>query len=102
LSIALWVSNRRIANLDVKIFVVPLKCTAGELGPVVGDDPVRDPEPTDYRLDEFDRKLLVDFDHRGRFRPLGEFVDGEIEILLPSDGPREWPQDIQPPNNEWP
>jgi hypothetical protein len=39
--------------------------------------------------DEFDRRLLVDFDHRGHFRPLGEFVDGEIEILLPSDGPRD-------------
>jgi hypothetical protein len=30
----------------------------------------------------------------------GEFVDGDIEILVPSDGPGKWPQDVQPPNSE--
>jgi hypothetical protein len=94
LTIALWVSNRRIANFDAKIFAVPLKCTADELWPVVSDDPIQDPEPADYRLDEFDHRLFVDFDHRGIFRPLGEFVDGDIEISIPSDGPGEWTQDI--------
>jgi hypothetical protein len=72
------VSNRRIANFDAKIFTVPMKCTAGQLRPVVSDDLVRDPEPIGYRLDELDHILFVDFDHRGRFRPLGEFVNGEI------------------------
>jgi hypothetical protein len=27
--------------LDAKVFTVPLEGTAGELGPIVGDDPVR-------------------------------------------------------------
>jgi hypothetical protein len=43
LAIALWVSNRGIADFYVKIFTVPLECVVGELGPVVSDDPVQDP-----------------------------------------------------------
>jgi hypothetical protein len=38
LAIALWVSNGGITNFYVKIFIVPLECTTGELGPVVNDD----------------------------------------------------------------
>jgi hypothetical protein len=30
-------SNRRISNLDAKIFEVPLEGTASKLGPTVGD-----------------------------------------------------------------
>jgi hypothetical protein len=36
-------SNKGIANLDVKIFAVPLEGTASKLGPIVGDDPVWTP-----------------------------------------------------------
>jgi hypothetical protein len=97
LAIALWVNNEGIADFYAKIFTVPLECTAGELGLVSSDDPVRDPKPAD---DELDCGLLIDLDHMGRFRPLGEFVDGDIEILVPSDGPGKWPQDVQPPNSE--
>jgi hypothetical protein len=87
LAIALWVSNGSIVNFYVKIFTVLLEweCTVGELGPIVSDDPVRGPKPTDDGLDELDCRLLVDLDHRGLFRPLGEFVDGDIEIPVPSD-----------------
>jgi hypothetical protein len=61
LAIALWVSNRRIAN---SVF---LECAVGKLGPVVTDYSVRDPKPIDDRLDELDYGLLVDLDHRGCF-----------------------------------
>jgi hypothetical protein len=61
--ITLWMSNGHIADLDAKILVVSLKCTAGELGPIIGDDSVRDPKPTDDGLDELDYGLL----HRGCF-----------------------------------
>jgi hypothetical protein len=86
LSIALWMSNRRIAYLDVKIFAVPFEGTASKLGPIVSDDPVWDPKSIDDELDEFYCGLLVDFDHWGCFRPLGEFVDGNVEELVSSDG----------------
>jgi hypothetical protein len=52
------------------------------------------PKLADDGLDELDRILFVDLDNRGRFQPLGEFVDGDVEILVPSDGLREWPQDV--------
>jgi hypothetical protein len=53
LTIALWVSNRCIANLDANVFIVSLEGTTGKLGHVVSYDPVRDPKPTDDdRLDE--------------------------------------------------
>jgi hypothetical protein len=48
------VSNRCIANLDAKIFIVFLEGAAGKLGPVVGYDSVRDPKPIDDRLDELE------------------------------------------------
>jgi hypothetical protein len=47
LSIALWIRDRCVANLDAEVLVVFLKHPAGELGPIVSDDPVWDPEPTD-------------------------------------------------------
>jgi hypothetical protein len=94
------VSNEHIANFYAKIFTVPLECTTGELGPILSDDHVQDPKPTNDGLDKLDCRLLVDLDHRGRFWPLDEFVDGDIEILVPSDNLREWTQDVQPPNSE--
>jgi hypothetical protein len=47
LFIALWMRNRRVTDLDAKVFTVLLKHSAGELGPVVCDDLVQDLEPAD-------------------------------------------------------
>jgi hypothetical protein len=79
------VNNESIANFYAKIFTVPLECAAGELGPVVSDDPIRDPKSADDRLDKLDCRLLVDLDHMSCFRALGKFVDDDIEISVPSD-----------------
>jgi hypothetical protein len=100
LSIAFWMSNRVIVNLDAKIFTVPLEGTASKLGPIIGDDPTWDLESTYDGLDEFHCGLLVDFDHWGCCRPLGEFVDGDIEEPIPSNGTGKWPHDVQPPHSE--
>jgi hypothetical protein len=35
---------RSIANLDAKVFAVPLEGATSKLGPIVGDDPVWNPE----------------------------------------------------------
>jgi hypothetical protein len=45
LSIALWMRNRCIADLDIEVFAVLLKHPASELRPVVSDVPIRDPKP---------------------------------------------------------
>jgi hypothetical protein len=102
LSITLWMSNRCIADMDAKILVVSLECAAGELGPIISDDPARDPKPTDDGLDKLDCRLLVDLDHRGCFWPLGELIDGDIQIPESSNGHGERTQDVQPPHGKQP
>jgi hypothetical protein len=94
LSIAFWMSNKGIANLDAKIFAVPLDGTASKLGLIVGDDPIWDPKSTYDGLDEFHSGLLVDFGHWACFWPLGELVDGDVEELVPSDGAGKWLHDV--------
>jgi hypothetical protein len=100
--ITLWMSNRCIVDLDATILAVNLEHAVGELEPTVGDDHVRDSKPTDDGLDKLDCRLLVDLDHRGCFWPLGEHVDGDVQIPESSDGPGEWTQDVQPQYNKWP
>jgi hypothetical protein len=78
LPIALRMCNRGTTDLDAKVFTVSLKCAAGELGPIVSDDPIRDPKPADDGLNKLDCGLLVDLDHRGCLRPLGELVDVDV------------------------
>jgi hypothetical protein len=102
LSIALRMGNRRIADLYAQIFAVPLEGVTSKLGPIVGDDPVRDSKSAYDGLDELDCGLLVDVDHRGCFRPLGEFVDGDLEEPVPSDGAGKWPHDVQSSHSEGP
>jgi hypothetical protein len=76
--VALRMCNRGIADLNAKVLTESLKCTAGELGPIVSNDPVWDLEPVDDGLDKLDCELLLDPDHRGCFRPLCELVDGDV------------------------
>jgi hypothetical protein len=52
------------------------------------------PKPIDDGLDELDYGLLVDLDHRGRFWPHGELVDGNVEIPVPCDGPGKRSHDV--------
>jgi hypothetical protein len=102
LSITLWMSNGRIADLDTKILTVSLKCAIGELRSIVGDDPARDPELVDDALDKLDCGLFVNLDHRGCFRPLGELVDGDVQIPESSNSPGERTQDVQRPHDKCP
>jgi hypothetical protein len=95
-------SNRGIANLDAKIFIVPLEGTASKLGPIIGDDLIWDPKSAYDELDEFHHGLLVDFDYTDCFRPLGELVNGDVEEPIPSNGTRKWSHDVQPPHSEGP
>ena len=43
-----------------------------------------------------------DVHHRGNLRLFCEFVNGDIEELVPADGPGERPQDIHAPYGKWP
>jgi hypothetical protein len=52
LSITFWMSWRSVANLDAKIFTVPLEGTTSKLGPIVGDDIAWYPKSAYDGLDE--------------------------------------------------
>jgi hypothetical protein len=52
LSIAFWMCWGGVANLDAKIFTVPLEGTTSELGPIVSDVAVWDPKSAYDGLDE--------------------------------------------------
>jgi hypothetical protein len=93
-------SNRCIANLDAKIFAIPLEGTASKLGSIVSDDSVWDPKSAYDGLDEFYCGLLIDFDHWSCFRSLDEFVDDDVEEPVPSDGVGKWLHGVKPPHSE--
>jgi hypothetical protein len=76
LSIAPGVGHGREAETGADAFTVFLEDSACKLGPIVCNDTTWDPEPADDRLEESNSSALGDADHRGGFRPLGEFVDG--------------------------
>jgi hypothetical protein len=77
LSIAPGVSHGRKAESGADAFTIFLEDSACKLGPIVCNDTTWDPEPADDRLEESNNSALGDADHRGGFRPLGEFVDGD-------------------------
>ena len=56
---------------------------------VVGDDAVRHPKSAHETLDELDRRTSWDGANGFHFRPLGELVDGDVEIAVASWRPRE-------------
>jgi hypothetical protein len=96
LSITLWMSKGRIVDLDAKILIVSLKRVAGELGPVVVDDPVRDPEPTDDGLDKLDCGLLIDLDHEVAFGHLVNLSIATYRYRNPSMAPGNRPRMSNP------
>jgi hypothetical protein len=100
LVVALGMSHRRKAELGADALAIQLETC--KLGPVVRNDTAWDPESADDRFEEGNNSTLGDADHRGGLRPLRELVDGDEEETVPTDGPGEWSQDIQPPYGEWP
>jgi hypothetical protein len=47
MSIALWMCNGRMVDMDAEVLTIFLKHYAGKIGPIVSDDSVWEPEPTD-------------------------------------------------------
>ena len=96
LAIAPGVRHRSIADLCSKVSIVYFEEVTGELRAIVGDDAVGDPEMAHKALDEFNRGTDWDGADNFHFRPLGELVDGDIEVAVAPGHSREWAQDIQP------
>ena len=102
LAISPGVCHRSIADLRSKVSTVYFEEVTGELQAVVGDDAVEDPETAHEALDEFNRRTGWDGADSFHFRPLGELVNGDVEVAVAPWRSREWAQDIQPPDHERP
>ena len=102
LPIALRMSNRGEAELDTEVLAVVPKQGTCELGAIIGDDSVRDTEATCDTADELKCCVLGNLDNWDHLRPLGELVDGDVEVLIAPDCSGEWTQDVQPPDREGP
>ena len=102
LAVAPGVRHRSVAYLRSKVSTICFEEIAGELRTVVGDDTVRDPKPAHEALDELDCETGWDGADGFHLRPLGELVNGDVEVAVAPRRSREWAQDVQPPNREWP
>ena len=96
LAVAARVSYRDVANLHAKVGAVGLEEAAGELRAIVGDDVVGDAEEAHQTLDELHRRSHRDVADWLHLRPLGEFVDGDVEVAVVPDSAWEWSRDVQP------
>ena len=90
------------AELDAEVFAVVPEQGTRELGAIVGDDPIRDTEATGDVADKLERHVLGHLDDWDCLRPLGELVDGDVEVLIAPDCSWEWTQNVQPPDREMP
>jgi hypothetical protein len=75
-------SHGGLVHPDVVILAEVQELSTGELGAVVGDDGVRDPEAMDDAGEERHRLLRPDAIQRSDLDPLGEFVDGDQQVRV--------------------
>ena len=69
---------------------------------IVGDDAIRHPKPAHEALDELDYRTSWDGADSFHFHPLGELVNGDVEVAIAPWRPGKRAQNVQPPKCEWP
>ena len=89
LSITPRVGHRSVAVLCSKVSTVGFEEVASKLRTVIYDDAVGDLEAAHEALDELDSRAGWDGTDGFHFRPLGELVDGVIEVTVAPWRPRE-------------
>ena len=95
-------SNGGEAQLDAHVVAVVPKKFAGELGSIIGDDPIWNTKPCHQILDELERRVLVGFHDCSCLGPLRELVDRHVQPFITPDGFWERSQNIEPPDRERP
>ena len=94
--------HRGVAYLRSKDSTVHFEEIAGELRTVVSADAIRHPKPAHEALDKLDHSASWDGVDSFHLCPLGELVDGDVEVAVSPRRSRKWGQDIQPPDRERP
>ena len=87
---------------DVVILAEVQEFSAGELGAVVGDDGVRDPEAMDDVGEERHRLLGPDAGQGSDLDPLGEFVDGDQQVRVAPGRLLQGTDEVQTPYSKGP
>ena len=90
LAVTPGVCHRSVAYLRSKVSTIHFEEIAGELRTIVGDDAVRDPKPANEAFDELDRGAGWDGADGFHLCPLGELVDGDVEVAVAPRRSREW------------
>ena len=96
LAIAPRMRHRSIAYMCSKVSIVCFEEIAGELRTIVSDDAIRDPEPAHEALDELDCRTNWDGADGFHLHPLGELVDGDVEVKVAPRRSRERPKMSSP------
>ena len=78
--VRLWVRHSRPVHAYVETVAERQEFLACELGAVVGDDRVRDPEPEDDVGEEQNDLLGFNLADGSSLNPLGEFVDCHQQV----------------------
>jgi hypothetical protein len=94
LAVALGVGGRGKAQFDAHVVAVIAKQLTGELGAVVCNDAVGHSESRRDAPDELEGRMLVDLDDRVSLGPLGELIDGDIQVLIPASSRFEGFEDV--------
>ena len=102
LTVTPGVGHRSVADLRSKVSTVGFEEVTSKLRAVICDDAVGDPEAAHEALDELDSRAGWDGADGFHFRPLGELVDGDVEVAVAPRRSRERAQDIHPPDRERP
>jgi hypothetical protein len=87
---------------DVVILAKIQEFFAGELGAVVGDDGVWDPEAMDDVGEERHRLLGPDAVQGSDLDPLGEFVDGDQQVRVAPGRFLQGTDEVQTPHSKGP
>ena len=102
LSIAHWVSNRRISNLISKFLAIHCEGAACELGATVGDDPVVDTKMGNQSFEELDGLLCHHLPHWLHLRPLCKLVDCNTQEFKAPSSTGEGADNAEPQDRERP
>jgi hypothetical protein len=89
--------NGRVADRSPDVIAVFLEGLALELRVVISDDTLRYPEPANNSLDELDGRQGSDCPHLFHLHALRELVYHHHQVLVTTDLPRKFPNDVQPP-----
>src|SRR6185312_626332 len=102
LPVRLWVCHSRPVHTYVEAVAERQEFLACELGAVVGDDRIRDPEPKDDVGEEQNRLLGFDLADVSSLDPLGEFVDRHQQVGEAPGRLLQWTDEVQSPHGKRP